>query len=136
MKTYGELIQYHSFEDRFRYLKLDGVVANETFGFDRYLNQRFYKSAEWRRVRDQVIIRDQGCDLGVPGREIQGTIIVHHMNPISIEDIERNPEVLFDPNTLICVSLDTHNALHYGDESILDQEVVVERRPGDTTPWR
>ena len=136
IRTYTELIKLPTFLDRFRYLKLDGVVANETFGFDRYLNQRFYKSAEWRRVRDQVIIRDQGCDLGVPGREIQGTIIVHHMNPISIEDIERNPEVLFDPNTLICVSLDTHNALHYGDESILDQEVVVERRPGDTTPWR
>ena len=136
MKTYGELVQYNSFEDRFRYLKLNGVVANETFGFDRYLNQRFYKSAEWRRVRDQVIIRDNGCDLGIPGREIHGTVIVHHMNPISIEDIEKNPEVLFDPNTLICVSLDTHNALHYGDESILENETIVERRPGDTTPWR
>ena len=136
IRTYNELVQYHSYEDRFRYLKLSGVVANETFGFDRYLNQRFYKSAEWRRVRDQVIIRDNGCDLGVPGKEIFGTIIVHHMNPISIEDIEKNPEILFDPNYLICVSLETHNALHYGDESILEKETIAERRPGDTTPWR
>lgn len=136
IRTYNELVQYHSYEDRFRYLKLNGVVANETFGFDRYLNQRFYKSAEWRRVRDQVIIRDNGCDLGVPGKEIFGTIIVHHMNPISIEDIEKNPEILFDPNYLICVSLETHNALHYGDESILEKETIVERRSGDTTPWR
>lgn len=136
IRTYNELVQYHSYEDRFRYLKLNGVVANETFGFDRYLNQRFYKSAEWRRVRDQVIIRDRGCDLGIPGREIFGTVIVHHMNPISIEDIEKNPEILFDPNYLICVSLETHNALHYGDESVLEKETIVERRPGDTTPWR
>ena len=135
IRTYNELVQYHSYEDRFRYLKLNGVVANETFGFDRYLNQRFYKSAEWRRVRDQVIIRDNGCDLGIPGREIFGTIIVHHMNPISIEDIEKNPEILFDPNYLICVSHDTHNAIHYGTEIPKSSEPII-RTPNDTCPWK
>lgn len=136
IRRYSELIQLHSFEDRFNYLKLNGVVANETFGFDRYLNQQFYRSAEWKRVRQQVIIRDRGCDLGCPDREIFGQILVHHMNPISIEDIENNPEILLDPEYLICVSLDTHNALHYGDSNYLENNVVVDRRPGDTTPWR
>ena len=136
IKTYTELIQLHSFEDRFRYLKLNGIVANETFGFDRYLNQRFYKSAEWRQVREQVIIRDQGRDLGCIDHPIFGNIIIHHMNPISLDDIENNPEVLLDPEFLICVSLETHNALHYGDESILNKNRLVERKPGDTIPWR
>lgn len=136
IKTYTELMQLHSFEDRFRYLKLNGIVANETFGFDRYLNQRFYKSAEWRQVREQVIIRDQGCDLGCIDHPIFGNIIIHHMNPISLDDIENNPEVLLDPEFLICVSLETHNALHYGDESILNKNRLVERKPGDTIPWR
>lgn len=136
IKTYTELMQFHSFEDRFRYLKLNGVVANETFGFDRYLNQRFYKSAEWRKIREQVMIRDQGCDLGCNDHPIFGNIIIHHMNPISLDDIENNPEVLLDPEFLICVSLETHNALHYGDESILNKNRLVERKPGDTIPWR
>ncbi len=136
IKTYTELMQLHSFEDRFRYLKLNGIVANETFGFDRYLNQRFYKSTEWRQIREKVIIRDQGCDLGCSDHPIFGNIIIHHMNPISLDDIENNPEVLLDPEFLICVSLETHNALHYGDESILDKNRLVERKPGDTIPWR
>lgn len=136
IKTYTELMQLHSFEDRFRYLKLNGIVANETFGFDRYLNQRFYKSTEWRQIREKVIIRDQGCDLGCNDHPIFGNIIIHHMNPISLDDIENNPEVLLDPEFLICVSLETHNALHYGDESILDKNRLVERKPGDTIPWR
>lgn len=136
MRLYSELIQLSTFEERFKYLKLRGVVANETFGFDRYLNQRFYKSPEWRRVRDQVIIRDNGCDLGIPGHEIYGNIIIHHMNPMSIEDIEQHPEILLDPEYLICVSLETHNAIHYGDDSILEKNIIVERQPGDTTPWR
>ena len=136
IRSYTELIQLSTFEDRFNYLKLNGVVANETFGFDRYLNQQFYKSAEWKKVRQQVIIRDRGCDLGCQDREICGQIIIHHMNPISLEDIERNPEILLDPEYLICVSLDTHNAIHYGDSDYTNRNVVVERRPGDTTPWR
>lgn len=136
IRRYSELIQLSTFEERFNYLKLNGVVANETFGFDRYLNQQFYKSAEWKRVRQQVIIRDRGCDLAVPDREIFDQIIVHHMNPMSLEDIENNPELLLDPEYLICVSLDTHNAIHYGDGSYGNKDVVVDRMPGDTTLWR
>lgn len=136
IRRYSELIQLSTFEERFNYLKLNGVVANETFGFDRYLNQQFYKSAEWKRVRQQVIIRDRGCDLAVPDHEIFDQIIVHHMNPMSLEDIENNPELLLDPEYLICVSLDTHNAIHYGDGSYENKDVVVDRMPGDTTLWR
>lgn len=136
IRRYSEMMQYPTFEERFRYLKLDGVVANETFGFDRYLNQQFYKSAEWKRVRQQIIIRDQGCDLACQDRPIFGQVIVHHLNPISLEDLEQNPEILFDPENLVCVSLDTHNAIHYGDGSYGEEKVLVERRPGDTTPWR
>lgn len=136
IRTYTELIQLSSFEDRFNYLKLNGVVANETFGFDRYLNQQFYKSSEWKRIRQQVIIRDRACDLGCTDHEIFGQVIIHHMNPISLDDLENNPEILLDPEYLICVSMETHNALHYGDSSYLNKEIVVERKPGDTTPWR
>ena len=137
IRRYSELIQLPTFEERFNYLKLNGVVANETFGFDRYLNQQFYRSAEWKRVRQQVIIRDRGCDLAVPDHEIFDQIIVHHMNPMSLEDIENNPELLLDPEYLICVSLNTHNAIHYGDCSYgKNKDVVVDRMPGDTTLWR
>lgn len=136
IRRYSELIQLSTFEERFNYLKLNGVVANETFGFDRYLNQQFYRSAEWKRVRQQVIIRDRGCDLAVPDHEIFDQIIVHHMNPMSLEDIENNPELLLDPEYLICVSLDTHNAIHYGDSNYGNKDVVVDRTPGDTTLWR
>lgn len=135
MKTYSELMRLSSYEDRLQYLKLSGVVANETFGFDRYLNQHFYKSSEWRRVRDLVIIRDCGCDLGCRDREIFGNIIVHHMNPITLNDIENNPDILLDPEYLICVSLDTHNIIHYGDVSGNNIENNVERKPGDTRLW-
>ena len=136
IRRYSELIQLSTFEERFNYLKLNGVVANETFGFDRYLNQQFYRSAEWKRVRQQVIIRDRGCDLAVPDHEIFDQIIVHHMNPMSLEDIENNPELLLDPEYLICVSLDTHNSIHYGDSNYGNKDVVVDRIPGDTTLWR
>lgn len=136
IRRYSELIQLSTFEERFNYLKLNGVVANETFGFDRYLNQQFYRSAEWKRVRQQVIIRDRGCDLAVPDHEIFDQIIVHHMNPMSLEDIENNPELLLDTEYLICVSLDTHNAIHYGDSNYGNKDVVVDRIPGDTTLWR
>lgn len=136
IRRYSELIQLSTFEERFNYLKLNGVVANETFGFDRYLNQQFYRSSEWKRVRQQVIIRDRGCDLAIPDHEIFDQIIVHHMNPMSLEDIENNPELLLDPEYLICVSFDTHNAIHYGDDSYRNKDVVVDRMPGDTTLWR
>jgi len=136
MRNYQELMQLQTYEERFNYLSLRGVVANETFGFDRYLNQKFYRSQEWKRVRDYVIIRDHGCDMGLPGHEIHDQIIVHHMNPISLEEIENNPEILLDPDYLICVSLETHNAIHYGVETKSDPNILVERKPGDTKLWR
>lgn len=134
-KTYSELIRLSTFEDRFRYLMIRGSVGKDTFGADRYFNQKFYKSGEWRRIRDQVITRDLGCDLGIKGREIFGQIIVHHMNPFLMEDLAGdNAMDLLDPEYLICVSDSTHKAIHYGDESFLP-EIFVERRPNDTCPW-
>lgn len=136
IRRYSELIQLSTFEDRFRYLKLNGVVAHETFGFDRYLNQRFYKSKEWRQIRDYIIVRDGGCDLGCPDAPISGKIYIHHMNPMSLEDLENHPEDLLNPEYLISVSLETHNALHYGDFSIVHKYDLEERLPNDTTPWK
>lgn len=134
MLTYTELSKRTSFLARFRYAVLKGEIGIATFGFDRHLNQAFYGSKEWKRIRDIVIIRDEGCDLGVPGRVIHDRILVHHMNPIRVEDITNfNPDIL-DPEYLICVSPRTHNAIHFGDESQLPQD-LVERRPGDTTLW-
>lgn len=135
-KSYSEMITMSEFDDRFRYAKLDGQVGMGTFGFDRYLNQQFYRSKEWKRLRDQIIIRDNGCDLGVPGHEISGKIYIHHLNPLSPEDITESTEKLFDPDNLVCVSAETHNAIHYGDESILEKNKIVERSPGDTCPWK
>lgn len=134
-RSYHELRQYETFLDRYNYLKLVGKVGVETFGFDRYLNQILYRSRKWRRARDEVIIRDNGCDLGVDGYEINDLIIVHHMNPITLEDIENEEDWIFDPEYLICCSKRTHNAIHYGDESQLPR-LPVERRPYDTCPWR
>lgn len=135
IKTYSELIQLNDFLDRFRYLKLDGRVGEETFGFDRYLNQEFYHSLEWRSVRDYIIVRDLGCDLGLEGFEIHGRIYIHHMNPIDRRDILNVSEYLLNPDFLICVSRNTHNAIHYGDESLLSC-APVERTPYDTCPWK
>lgn len=135
VKIYSELITLPTFEERFRYLKLDGVVGEETFGFDRYLNQIFYQSYEWRKIRDLVIIRDNGCDLGIEGREIRDKILIHHMNPISKSDILNRSEFLLNPEYLICTYKNTHDAIHYGDESILYQE-PIERTKYDTCPWR
>lgn len=135
-KSYNEMIQYPTFEERFRYLKLGGSVGADTFGFDRYLNQKFYQSAEWKSVRDQVILRDRGCDLGVPGRDIYGRIYIHHINPLTIDDVSNLSPAMLDLNNLVCVSMDTHNAIHYGDEEYLNRNVYVERKPGDTCPWR
>lgn len=135
MKTYSELLKFPSFEDRFNYLALNGGVGEETFGFDRWLNQRFYKSDEWRSIRDFVIIRDGGCDLAMDGYEIFDKIIVHHMNPIGQSDIIHSSDFLINPEYLVCVSHTTHNAIHYGDASLL-MTAPIERRPGDTCPWK
>lgn len=135
IKTYSELITLPTFEERYRYLKIGGRIGEETFGFDRYLNQIYYRSQKWKSVRDYVIIRDNGCDLGMPGHEIYGKIIVHHMNPITIDDIEKESAFLTDPEYLICTILNTHNAIHYGDESLLIT-APVERTKNDTCPWR
>lgn len=135
IRTYSELITIPTFKERFKYLSLEGKVGEETFGFDRYLNQVFYKSPEWRAVRDAVIIRDCGCDLAMPGHEIYGKILVHHMNPISMEDIVHRSQYLLDPEYLICTIKNTHDAIHYGDGSLLITE-PIERKPNDTCPWR
>lgn len=136
IRTYTELCKLQTFEERFEYLRLDGIVGEETFGFDRYLNQKFYqRDPEWLRVRDFVIMRDLGCDLGIEGREIYGKIIVHHMNPITKDDLINRTEFLLDPEYLICTLTSTHNAIHYGDEQLL-MKGPVERTINDTCPWR
>ena len=135
IKTYSELIKIPTFKDRFEYLRLDGKVGEETFGFDRYLNQIFYKSQEWKAARDFVIIRDQGCDLAMEGHEIFGRILVHHMNPIRIEDRVNRSKYLLDPEYLICTIKNTHDAIHYGDGSLLITG-PIERTKNDTCPWR
>lgn len=134
VRTYSELIQLPNFIDRFRYLKLGGVVGEDTFGWDRYLNQIFYRSPEWKSIRNFVIIRDNGCDLAVPGYDIQSRVYIHHMNPIEKSDILDITEFLLDPEFLICTSFNTHNAIHYGDESLLITEPII-REPGDTKLW-
>jgi hypothetical protein len=133
-RTYRELRRLETFEERFHYLSLGGNVGESTFGFDRWLNQYFYKSREWKSARDQVIIRDHGCDLGVPGYEIFVDLLVHHMNPLTRDDIEHGEEWLVDPDILITTSLQTHNAIHYGNERLLPRG-PIERKSGDTTLW-
>ena len=135
IKTYSQLKQLQTFEERYDYLKLGGIVGEDTFGFDRYLNQNFYRSREWKRVRDEVIMRDNGCDLGIDGHEIRGKILIHHMNPITSEDIHRVSDYLLNPEYLICVTHRTHNAIHYGDESLI-VTAPIERTQNDTCPWR
>ena len=135
IKTYSELITLPTFEERFRYLKLDGKVGTSTFGFDRYLNQQFYTSADWKRLRNKIILRDSGLDLGVEDHVIANKIYIHHMNPLMVRDLVDRTEFLLNPEYLICVSHHTHNAIHYGDESLLPQP-IIERRPNDTCPWR
>ncbi len=135
IRTYSELSKLKSFKARYEYLRLGGVVGKETFGFDRYLNQIFYKSPEWLSIRNFVIARDNGCDLGMEGHEIYGKILIHHMNPISVEDILKRSDFLLNPEYLISTVLSTHNAIHYGDDSLL-LVAPVERRKNDTCPWR
>lgn len=135
IRTYSELILIPTFEERFKYLQLNGRVGDDTFGFDRYINQNFYRSAEWKRIRDLVIMRDNGCDLALDGYEIYGRILIHHMNPISVKDVELSTEYLMNPEYLICVTHNTHNAIHYGDEKLLMKGPVI-RTKNDTCPWK
>ena len=135
IRTYSELIQIPTFEERFEYLKLRSKVGNETFGFDRYLNQKFYRSKEWKDLRNYIFTRDNGCDLGVEGRDIFGNYTIHHMNPITIEDINDATEYLLNPEFLITTSLNTHNAIHYGDKGLLVTE-PISRSKNDTCLWR
>lgn len=134
IRSYSELIQFNTFIERFKYLQLRGSVASETFGFDRYLNQRFYNSIQWRGVRESVILRDNGCDLGIEGFEIHDRIYIHHMNPMTAQDLARGSSDILDPKYLISVTMDTHNAIHYGDESLL-KILPEDRKPGDTKLW-
>ena len=135
IRTYSELILLPTFEERYEYLRLNGRVGEETFGFDRWLNQTFYKSEEWLSMRDKIIVRDNGCDLGIPGRDIYSRILIHHMNPITKEDILRRSDILLNPEYLICVTPNTHRAIHYGNENLLMKD-LIERRPNDTCPWK
>lgn len=135
IRTYSGLIKLPTFTERFQYLRLDGAVGESTFGFDRFLNQTFYRSREWKAVRDFVIARDNGCDLGVDGYEIYGKILIHHINPISAKDILDRSAYLMNPEYLICTTHATHNAIHYGDESLLPK-VPEERTRNDTCPWK
>jgi hypothetical protein len=134
IRTYSELRQFDSFYDRFKYLSLRGDVGERTFGFDRWINQQFYKSKEWRDVRTNTIVRDSGCDLGVSGFEIFADLLVHHMNPLTVDAIENGDSWILDPEFLITTSLNTHNAIHFGDERLLPRG-PIERKPGDTTLW-
>ena len=146
-RNYKELIQLSTMDERFEYLKLGGIVGKSTFGGERYLNQILYTSTEWRLFRDKIIIRDNGCDMAMPGyyitpafsdRRLKGRedyIIIHHINPLTIDDVYKRSEALFDPNNVVCVSPRTHRAIHYGDKSLIPQE-YIERRPGDHCPWK
>lgn len=136
IRTYSELSKLKTFRERYEYLKLDGTVGEKTFGFDRYVNQMFYKSEEWKRIRNYVITRDNGCDLGIPDRKIvDSVILIHHMNPITKEDIINKNEILLDPEYLITTIKQTHDAIHYGDESLLAEDLVI-RSKNDTCPWK
>jgi hypothetical protein len=134
IRKYSELRHLRTMKDRFDYLKLSGVVGQETFGYDRYLNQIFYKTTEWKNVRRQVIIRDNGCDLGIDGYEIHDKVIIHHMNPVQLSSLVRKDDDILNPDFLICVSHNTHQAIHYGDFSLVPQGPIV-RKPGDTRLW-
>lgn len=135
IKTYSELMTLPTFEDRYRYLKLSGAVGKDTFGFRRWLNQELYHSAEWLRFRDRIILRDGGCDLAVEGYEIYKSFIIHHINPITYEDVLNCNPCIFDPNNVVCTKLSTHNAIHYGDETFLAM-VPAGRTRNDTSPWK
>ena len=136
VRSYTELKTLLTFEERYEYLRLAGMVGESTFGFDRYLNQKLYRSRQWKTVRNDVIIRDNGCDLGIEDRQIVDKIIVHHMNPLILDEVDERDEDIFNPEFLICVSPMTHNAIHFGDDSLLPKSQVVERMPNDTCLWK
>lgn len=135
-KTYSELIKIPTFIERYRYLRLGGKAGELTFGNERYLNQVFYRSKEWKTFRREIILRDEGCDMGVEGYSIIGTPIIHHINPITVEDLVNRADSILDPENVITVSIRTHNAIHYGDEELLTIDDIIERKPNDTIPWR
>jgi hypothetical protein len=134
IRSYSELRRFETFEERFKYLSLRGQVGRSTFGFDRYINQQFYTSSQWRHTRQQIIVRDQGCDLGIDGYEIHSRLVIHHMNPLTADEISDGDLSILDPEFLITTTHQTHNAIHYGDEKLLSRP-LVERRPGDTKLW-
>lgn len=136
IKTYSDLKQLDTFEERYKYLKLHGEIGKDTFGYDRYLNQQFYKSKEWKDIRHKVIVRDGACDLGVKGHNISGPILVHHMNPINVDDISDSTEYLLNPEYLICVSKETHDAIHYGSDNYAKSKEPIVRAANDTCPWK
>ena len=136
MKTYSEMLQYVTYEDRLRYLSLNGIPCNETFGSDRWINQKFYMSPEWRRIRNHVIARDYGCDLAIPDMYILDSIYIHHINPISVDDIINHTDLLLDPDFLICVSFNTHQMIHYGRVYSDNNSLLVERSANDLYPWK
>ena len=135
IRTYSELITIPTFEERFEYLQLKGSVGKDTFGYNRYLNQVLYRSHEWKRLRNQIIIRDGGCDLACDGYDINSKVLIHHLNPITVEDVLARSRKVFDPNNLVCVSHNTHNAIHYGDVDLLVTGPII-RTKNDTCPWR
>ena len=135
IRTYSELITIPTFEERFEYLQLKGSVGKDTFGYDRYLNQVLYRSPEWKRLRNQIIIRDGGCDLACDGYDIYGKVLIHHLNPITVEDVLARSRKVFDPDNLVCVSHSAHNAIHYGDVDLLVTGPII-RTKNDTCPWR
>ena len=135
IRTYSELIMIQTFEERFEYLQLKGSVGKDTFGYDRYLNQVLYRSPEWKRLRNQIIIRDGGCDLACDGYDIYDKVLIHHLNPITVEDVLARSRKVFDPDNLVCVSHNTHNAIHYGDVDLLVTGPII-RTKNDTCPWR
>ena len=136
IRTYTELSKLDNLEDRFNYLKINGIVGDDTFGFDRYINQKFYQSKEWKNTRNYVIARDMGNNMGLPNNEINGKIYVHHMNTINVDDIKNSSDYLLNPEYLVCVSEDTHNAIHYGDISLIKKNDILDRKPNDTCPWK
>ena len=135
IRTYSELITIPTFEERFEYLQLKGSVGKDTFGYDRYLNQVLYRSHEWKRLRNKIIIRDDGCDLACDGYDVYGKVLIHHLNPITVEDVLARSRKVFDPDNLVCVSHNTHNAIHYGDVDLLVTGPII-RTKNDTCPWR
>ena len=135
IRCYNDLKRIETFNERYSYLKLHGKVGEDTFGMDRWVNQMLYKSKRWKETRNKIIIRDNGCDLGIEGRELNSYIVVHHMNPITFEDIEEEKEIIFDPENLICCSSRTHQAIHFGDEGLLPKD-YIQRSPNDTCLWR